>query len=135
MTRMRVSGSSGVSLVYSRAVRNVHRADGVGLESVGISLSDEAEIPPSQKGGAALAFHRSAARGAASVVLTFTRAQARARGCEHCVSPIFSFYGRFTALRLHVSHVRPGLYCIVLSSQLCCLPVRVVCIHEHCGVV
>jgi hypothetical protein len=129
MTRMRVSGSSGVSLVYSRAVRNVHRADGVGLESVGISLSDEAEIPPLQKGGAALAFHSAAARGAASVVLTFTRA----RGCEHCVSPIFSFYGCFTALRLHVSHVRPVLYCIVLSSQLCCL--RVVCIHEHCGVV
>ena len=74
MTRMRVSGSSGVSLVYSRAVRNVHRADGVGLESVGISLSDEAEIPPSQKGGAALAFHSAAARGAASVVLTFSRA-------------------------------------------------------------
>jgi hypothetical protein len=45
------------------------------------------------------------------------------------VSPIFSFYGCFSALRLHVSHVRPGLNCIVLSSQLCCL--RVVCINMN----
>ena len=40
------------------------------------------------------------------------------------VSPIFSL-GCFSALCLHVSHARPGLNCIVLSSQLCCL--RVVC--------
>ena len=38
----------------------------------------------------------------------------------------FSFYGCFSALRPHVSHLRPGLYCIVLFSRLCCL--RVVCI-------
>ncbi len=41
--------------VTSTDVQDV--ADGVGLESVGISLSDEAEIPHSQKGGTALAFH------------------------------------------------------------------------------
>ena len=35
----------------------------------------------------------------------------------------------FSALCLHVSHARPGLYCIVLLSQLCCL--RVVCINMN----
>jgi hypothetical protein len=46
------------------------------------------------------------------------------------VSPIFSL-GCFSALCLHVSHARPGLFCIVLSSQLCCL--RVVCINMNEG--
>jgi hypothetical protein len=49
----------------------------------------------------------------------------RSRGV---VSPIFSV-GCFSALCLHVSHARPGLNCIVLSSQLCCL--RVVCINMN----
>ena len=40
-----------------------------------------------------------------------------------------SLIGCFSALCLHVSQLRPGLYCIVLSSQLCCL--RVVCIHNE----
>jgi len=44
------------------------------------------------------------------------------------VSPIFSL-GCFSALCLHVSHARPGLNCIVLSSQPCCL--RVVCINMN----
>ena len=44
------------------------------------------------------------------------------------VSPIFSL-GCFSALCLHVSHAKPGLNCIVLSSQLCCL--RVVCINSE----
>ena len=39
------------------------------------------------------------------------------------VSPIFSSYGCFSALRLHVSHVGPGLYCIVFTAVLltCCV--------------
>ena len=44
------------------------------------------------------------------------------------VSPIFSL-GCFSALCLHVSQLRPGLYCIVLSSRLSCL--RVVCINMN----
>jgi hypothetical protein len=40
-----------------------------------------------------------------------------------------SLIGCFSALCLHVSQLRPGLYCIVLSSRLCCL--RVVCINMN----
>ena len=52
---------------------------------------------------------------------TFVREQSSRR--------TFSLYGCFSALRLHVSHLRPGLYCIVLFSRLCCL--RVVCINMN----
>ncbi len=41
----------------------------------------------------------------------------------------FSLYGCFSALRLHVSQLRPGLYCMFVSSRLCCL--RVVCINMN----
>jgi hypothetical protein len=41
----------------------------------------------------------------------------------------FSLYGCFSALRLHVSRLRPGLSCIVLFSRLCYL--RVVCINMN----
>ena len=40
-----------------------------------------------------------------------------------------SLIGCFSALCLHVSQLRPGLYCIVLSSRLACL--RVVCINMN----
>jgi hypothetical protein len=40
-----------------------------------------------------------------------------------------SLIGCFSALCLHVSQLRPGLYCIVLSSRLSCL--RVVCINMN----
>ena len=41
----------------------------------------------------------------------------------------FSLYGCFSALRLHVSQLRPGLFVLFLSSRLCCL--RVVCINTE----
>jgi hypothetical protein len=53
----------------------------------------------------------------------------RAPSRVHIWSRRSSLFGCFSALRLHVSHPRPGLYCIVLSSRLCCL--RVVCINMN----
>ena len=67
-------------------------------------------------------------------MISFTFAQCRRANllvCHIWVSPHFLFYGCFSALCLHVSHVGPGLYCIVLFSQRRCL--RVVCIHNVQG--